>query len=806
MRLYFARLFLLIAILLPSALFCQPGSVVDSLSRKMYLYALDKSASTLYVHFDKNIYTNRETAWFTGYVLNNLEKRKANVLSVALLRNSDRSIFAEGKFVMNEDLSQGNLYIPDSLPTGDYSFICYTDAFVNDKPADIFVQPVTIKTVNVYSFNAKLIPVDSLKPGLDSMRVRLSAHLNDGTSLKGAEVKYYIGGAEPLKSGITKTDISGEAIISIPLKVLDASNNLFQAEIRNGKEVQTFSLQFPAYKKEAMVKFYPEGGNLVDGLKSIIGWEAVNNEGLPLQVTATLYEDDKQIGVITTNYYGTGQFSLTPSSKSIYRVKLQTIAYAKDTVYVLPSAILQGPVATINNALVNDTLDIIITNKQKGTRWTGLIHDFKNILFTVAVTANGNRVRVKVPLTGIPRGLYAFTLLDSIQRPWVERMFFANFSRKPELTISTNETFYNIRQKVTVRLKVIYPPGKPLPALVSIACVSNSRFDVKKMTDIESYSYLTHELSALPFKRSLMAIDNENKSFIENLLLVKGWRKYKWQDLAAADTKETAPTVTNIVYTGNVLLRNKPLKNPVKLTLLKKPQPIIIKTDKSGNFTIPLEQLILRPGHNLRLVVDALNQNEYIINVSDFYKEWNKKMAPALPLVSYAPFVSEQSSQTAVIDIKERVKELPGVLITAGKKRNFRGNACGDYVCVADVLNCPRHLVGGRDPIVGAVYNTGMGKKVYQGCEGMTYLSKIDGIFTQLEFYVPGYRSDGPPEEEVGSTVYWNHSLLTGNKGEVNFSFYTNDLTGKFRIVVQGITAKSGVVYGEYFFDVKEKQ
>ena len=39
---------------------------------------------------------------------------------------------------------------------------------------------------------------------------------------------------------------------------------------------------------------------------------------------------------------------------------------------------------------------------------------------------------------------------------------------------------------------------------------------------------------------------------------------------------------------------------------------------------------------------------------------------------------------------------------------------------------------------------------------------------------------------------------------ETNLSFYTSDITGKFRIVVQGITSND-VIYGEHFFEVKPK-
>jgi len=44
--------------------------------------------------------------------------------------------------------------------------------------------------------------------------------------------------------------------------------------------------------------------------------------------------------------------------------------------------------------------------------------------------------------------------------------------------------------------------------------------------------------------------------------------------------------------------------------------------------------------------------------------------------------------------------------------------------------------------------------------------------------------------------------MLNANK-ETELNFYTSDITGRFRIVVQGITNKD-VVYAEQFFEVKK--
>lgn len=794
---------LLIACLffLSTAAHAQSG-IVDSIAQKIYWHARGNPGSTLFVHFDKNIYTNKEIAWFTGYLLKEQTRERAFVLSVMLMRNDDRAVLAQGKFVMNDGLSQGNLFIPDSLPTGDYSFVCYTNAFANDAPTDVFIQPVTIKTVNFDSFTARLGLLDN---AADSIRIRLSAANKNGTPIANAPVKYYVGNrSSPFKTDTLRTGKDGTTIVSIPAKLITGNNNLFQAEISNRREIQTFSMKLPVHRKTAIVKFYPEGGQLVEWTKSNVGIEVTGNDGTPLAVTAELYQDNMPVSTISTDASGLGRFSITPAQGAVYSVRLKNPVYAKDSVYTLPKPLAEGPVITIEKALAGDTLEVILDDSRLGMQWTGIIHDYRKIVSDVAVTGTGSRVRIKVPLTDVPKGLFSFTLFDSLQRPCAERIFFAHYNRQPMLGINCNASKYTTREKVEVSLHVFDDNGAPAKGLVSIACVRDNRFDERKMTDIASYRYLTHELESASLK-NLSATSRKEKEQLENLLLVKGWRRYRWEDIAVAKPSDTLYKLTNLSLTGRVYLPGKRVKHPPMLTLMnvKEKAALYVMADTGGRFAIAQERLMLEPGHFFTLFVKGIDQFRYRVEVTDQYKEWNKKLAPKLSVLSYAPQLSEQTSEATLVDRKERVIQLADVEVTASRNKGYYGNACGDYVCPNRILNCPRHGYG-IDPTVGEVYRTERGEQVYVGCEGINYLSSVEGIMTPKEFYIPDFSLEGgEPQEELTTTLYWNPTLITGNNGEAHFSFSTNDLTGKFRIVVQGITDAAGAVYGEKFFEVE---
>ncbi|MGG9962783.1 hypothetical protein [Ferruginibacter sp. SUN106] len=540
-----------------------PATLTDSIVNQIELAGAQKPTALLFVHFDKTIYSNNEKVWFTGYIIKSNTTGVHHTLAVALVRNDDRSVMAEGKYVMDKGLAMGNMVLPDSLPTGDYSLLCYTNLLVNGFPPALFVQPITIKSGEARGFNATLSVMDSITAGKDSTMVLLKAMMKDYTLVKKAEVKYFIGDRlHPLHSGILKTDNFGEAQIPIPLKEITAANNVLQAEINNGTSIKNFSIKLPVYKKQTLVKFYPEGGHLIEGAVNTIGWEATNNEGEPLPVTGILYQGDQVLQTITTNVYGMGTFSLSPAKGSRYYVKLQGI----DSLYRLPKTLSGGPVITVTNALSADTLFVNVNDQGMPAKLLLQVHDYQNSFISSEVSTRGKAMLLKIPLQEVPKGLATFTLLDSLGRPVAERVFFAHFDKRALVNISTDSASYTMRQKVTLHLKITDADHRPVTGLVSIACVQNNRLDLVKTMNIESYAYITSALEAFTYKRNMMGNDADNKTWLEQVLLIKGWRKYTWQDVAMAKAKDT-PVYTSLQFKGKITMNKKPLKKPVLLNL-----------------------------------------------------------------------------------------------------------------------------------------------------------------------------------------------------------------------------------------------
>jgi hypothetical protein len=294
-----------------------------------------------------------------------------------------------------------------------------------------------------------------------------------------------------------------------------------------------------------------------------------------------------------------------------------------------------------------------------------------------------------------------------------------------------------------------------------------------------------------------------------------------------AKANDTA-VITSLVFKGNVTMDKKILKKPLQLNLRKFVSPKFselefITTDNTGYFELLPEKITSEPERKFELSVHNDRQEEYTVLVTDPYKKMSKSLAASLLFEDYSPRSYAQNSQAFVLKNGEVVKVLKSVVVTSKKDNSFFNiskpgpNVCGDYVCLNGILNCTNHPNDRYEPIVGRSYgvrnfggSSTVTRETYYGCTALTqqakneYLFSMNGIYNRKEYYVTDLTKVDAGDPQYLSTLYWNYSVLTNANGEATVTFYTSDIEGKFRIVVQGIT-KDNVVYGEQFFEVKAR-
>lgn len=773
------------------------------IEEKIKWYGLAKPTTNLFVHFDKNVYSNNETAYFTGYLIRAGRVRMSShkVMALALVRDVDSALITDDKFIIKDGLSFGSITLPDSIPTGNYHFLAYTDKLVNGMPEVLFIQNITIKSSIEPSFKANVKLVDQGNAEIKSHNILVSTSTIDDRFLaKPARMSYSYGNIN--KS--INTDASGQSMITLPLQTDLSDPNLY-IKLKYGKDSTFINMALPQPKSKAYVKFYPEGGNLVNGLASNVAWEVKDQQNRPLALKAFLFKDQQAIDTIETGSTGIGKFILKPETGSTYTIALLH-SNLVDSIYQLPKASMTGISLILPNAIANDTLKMNLGTTEK-SQITLLLHNFREHFLTIPINVrNGNSI-LKLPLTDIPKGLTTLTILDSLNQPLAERLFFAHYDDAERLVISSDKEVYKQREKVHLKLNLKGEAN----ALVSIASVQNNRLALGKINDIESYTYLNNELSTLPITNKRAYKD---RNYLEEILLVKGWRRYTWRELQDSKPLATKFKFDSLTVSGKVSKLKKEISDSLVIGTMGSQYVSLINTTKNGSFTLNESALLTPASKKMYVLVNGAQKLSYIPKVSiiDEFLIKNRELAKVVHNGERKLPSNLMNNTELVLKTNEKSIQLNEVVITNKRDNGFMHsaygpNACGDFVCRNQILNCNNHR-GDKEntqPIKGRLYYyMAGGKLVYPGCTvpDQNIFTLVKGVHLEKEFYENDYKD--PNEPAFFSTLYWNYGLVINSKKETELSFYTSDITGKFRIVVQGIS-NNDVVYGEHFFEVKEK-
>lgn len=797
-------LFIFITILffdLPYA-FCQIDDdlVLQNISNKMQLYSKGKKSSIIFSHFDKNVYNTAEKVWFTTYVLKPIsELNNYHTFSVALIKNDNKKIINTQEFALNNGIGSGCFTLPDSIMPGAYSIVTFTNMLLNNEVDDIFVQPITIKSSSSPDLVINISIIDSAYVS-DSLRVLVKVSNSAYTGINNQMVNYSLGIGQYMTSGVVKTNQNGEAFICLSKKVLSPDKSLLKVFVKHNFDYKETFLQVPNLDEKVSVSFYPEGGVMVDNLTSIVGFETKDALGTPIQVKGSIYENNDKLFNVSSNQRGYGKFILKRLPGKIYSFKIEDDEIKSSHFFPLPKSLPNGVTLQIPKAIVNDTLDVLVQGTEINKKFTILLHNFEQVFNKFDFVLTKSSKKIKFLLNDIPKGLFEITIIDSNSLPLAERIAFAHFNKRINVDISTSKETYQVRDSIFLKVKVTDDLGLPQKSFFSFACVQDARIDPFKYREITSTFYLSNQLLSAPID-NLYTDKTSNKSteLLEDILLIKGWRKFKWQDMINVQEKDTISFISSLNYTASLKVNDDhKSKNGYNLLILKDDGYESIQSGVT-TFTIP-PTAFRTVGNSVLISVNDNHKEPVAFSIQNPYKISIEKIKQAnLFSGSDYSYHNYKKKQPLNISLDESIKQLETVVVTSYIKCNRPSqlNACGDYVCKNGALNCPVHVYCGTPAIDGKQYYISMGGQLKMTTYNCFASSKspssssvlMSGISSPRIFYGVEYQIDGNDEDILLNTLNWQNGVITNERGEAIIKFKASDLTGKFKCILNGITS-----------------
>ncbi|MES1223333.1 MAG: hypothetical protein ABUT20_48005, partial [Bacteroidota bacterium] len=286
-------------------------------------------------------------------------------------------------------------------------------------------------------------------------------------------------------------------------------------------------------KNKFDLQFFPEGGNMVNGLQSKIAFRIVNQNGTGISCSGVIINDKGDTTIACNTFkYGMGSFLLTPEQGRTYKAVIK-LPDGSQLTQSLPAAYNTGYVMHLAGA-GNHQLKITV---QSAGNVSPAVYLFAHTRGSVKLAAagelrNGNAEFI-IDTAKLGEGVSHFTVFNAERRPVCERLFFKKPSQHLELNVSTDLSEYELRKKVNIRISSVDQTEQPMPADMSMAVYRIDSLTQPEDMDISSYLWFGSDLTGNIESAGwyFTAQGAEAAEATDNLMMTQGWRRFRWDDI-----------------------------------------------------------------------------------------------------------------------------------------------------------------------------------------------------------------------------------------------------------------------------------
>lgn len=462
---------------------------VDSLATRVERFGTGLPQEKVYLHIDNTCYFVGDTIWYKAYVtrsdkgwLTDLSK----IMYVELL-TPDGYLVERQQLKMEDGTAHGAFTLTDSLYAGYYELRAYTRWMLNfgrhEHPHSKYTEDM---------FYNKQMAKDFFRD-----YDKLYSHVFPVFD-------------QPKETGHYAKDMT-----------LRPMRRYYKA--RKGKP-------------EIDLRFYPEGGHLIEGTDGHVAFEINDEEGKHLDAELSIIDSDgKEVARTRTLNRGRGVFTLTdmkPDDK--YKARLHYQGY--DYEVKLPEVEKEGYALHVERK--DSVLRMIIQGTTESKEELGIQIQCNGVskAFRKLSPADMRKDTVDIFWASLPTGVNQITVFNGEGRIYADRLFFVNHHDydQPLITVEGIKQEYTPFELIELRMKLL----RHHDADVSLAIRDHA---TDEMT-YDNGTMLTEMLLASEIKGFVEnpgwyfeADDSLHRHALDLLMMVQGWRRHDWRMMAGLE-------------------------------------------------------------------------------------------------------------------------------------------------------------------------------------------------------------------------------------------------------------------------------
>lgn len=593
--------FMILGIGLASAVYYQPNLLsnhpfLKDLAQKLALYQEQTAEDKVYLQFDKTFYEPGEDIWFTAYVRDAQSFEASNKSAVVYVEflNPKGSVEQQLTLIAQEGYAGGSFSLPENLKGGLYTIKAYTKWQKNTKAffeREITIQKAVLPNLNMkLNFNRKAYGAGAV--------VDATLDLNTLTkeALVAHEFNYVVNlEGKQIRAGKGKTNDLGRAYLQFNLpQKLSSNDGLLNVLLQYKGQTESISRSIPIVLGNIDLAFYPEGGELMEGMTCGLGFKALNEFGKPADVRGNIVDQSGTVVTTFGSYHqGMGKVDLTPQKGQEYFAQITSPANI-DKKYPLPKALQEGYALKIKDQSLEEINLEVFSSKEEV--FYVVAQSRQKVQFSKAIEGQIGLNALSIPSKDFPIGLTQITLFDSDKIARAERLVFVNPNKQLTIEVVTDKEKYLPREKVNMTVKVSNELGQPVSGNFSLAVVDDKllTFADDKQGHLLSYMLLESDLKGALVEPNFY-FDNENdptrlkpevnrKEALDHLMLTQGWRKFTWEEITTESYQKPSQAGELAKIAGTVLGEDGKPVSGIAIELMGKDKKVV--TDKNGAFAI----------------------------------------------------------------------------------------------------------------------------------------------------------------------------------------------------------------------------
>ena len=538
---------------------------------------------------DKFHYRPGEAIWFRAFV-SDAENRPASdqgsKLSVGLYDKAGVLLLKDA-FELNKGEAFGTVVIPDNLSADLYFLGANTSSLY--LPDQIALTTLKIDPQYSNQWVVKSVAKDSIS--VAGKKNELFVILTDvaGNAVKNELLRYKLkNGAEIIENDKLKTDDNGKATISftIPAKT---NGEPFICELADAKNEWKNEVFLPSNIDPVMIRFYPEGGNLVAGVPTRIGFTAFNKWGIPVDVEGSVVNPDgESVTPVKTLTRGLGLFSVTNAGQNKFKLILKGNS-GQGQSFQLPASSADGlAVSVVKSDASFIYTNLIFPDKQKHP--VSLIITHGNSVYWAADMDINGTGRLKIPVDQLPHGINLLSIFSKEGNLLAERLVFKDSKQALKISVLPEKANLQPKGKMLVKVQLTNENNQPVSGNVTVSVVDRLTKNTDRIS-IDDFLQMESEVETpfSSFPKAFKSVDS-NPALLDIFLIANRLKGFDWAKIRQFKPENANDShLDNFRISGVVTDKSGGKMNKAKVSLASNKNMRIYSTttNTEGIFSFP---------------------------------------------------------------------------------------------------------------------------------------------------------------------------------------------------------------------------